>query len=263
VRIGKPLYLDFSGEPPNPDWIVEGLFERGTLTVIAAAPSAGKSFVMASLAVAAIQGKPWLGRPTHGRRVLYIDNENHPRIVRWRLQGLGMVNEDRGNLRYFLREGVRIGEGPWLEKVKAEIDEYRPDLMVLDTATSTLAVKSGNDNSEVGAMMGLLRGLCESGVAMVLLHHERKTSSENGRGQAGAAMLGAGQWQGQADQHLSLLKRGDVEKRDMADGGSRKRYRMKLEVPKNRDGDDSSLDLAIVSEHDPDGKPIKTRVVIE
>lgn len=110
-------------------------------------------------------------------------------------------------------------------------------------------------------MMSMLRGLCESGLAMVLLTHERKTGSDGSR-DASSALLGAGQWQAQADSHLSLLKQGTVERQDLPDGSFRKRYRMKLELPKNRDGDDQSENLAILSEHEADGKPIRTKVVL-
>lgn len=257
MRLGKPLYFDFSGSPPEPDWVVEGLFERGTLTVVAAAPSAGKSFLCASLAVAVIRHQPWLERATNGNRVLYIDGENHPRITHWRLQGLGMTNEDRPLLRYYLRQGIRIGEGQWLAKVEAEIEQFKPDLVVLDTATSTLAVKSANDNSEVGAIMTQLRGLCGHDLALVLLHHERKPpAGDTGKRDAGAAILGGIQWQGQADSHLSVSKVGKVQKRRAPDGGITKRYCLRLDVPKNREGEDGSEEWAIVSHHDPDGKPI-------
>jgi RecA-family ATPase len=259
--IGTPLHFDFSGEPPDPDWIVDGMLERGTLTVLSAAPSAGKSFLMASLAVAVVQGQPWLGRPTHGQRAVYVDGENLPRQVRWRFQGLGMRNEDREHLRYHLRSGVRIGEGNWLEKVTDEVEKFNPDLFILDTATSTLAIKSGNDNSEVGNIMTLLRGLCGD-MALVLITHERKPANgEAGRGDAGAAMLGGVQWQGQADSHIALSKQGKVEKKQLPNGGHRKKYRMLLEVPKNREGEDGTEELAIMSDHAPNGKPLKTRVV--
>jgi RecA-family ATPase len=224
---------------------------------MAAAPSAGKSFLCASLAVAVVRGGKWLGRHTHGQRVLYIDGENHPRITHWRLQGLGMANEDRAQLRYYLRQGVRIGEGSWLSRVEDEIAAFKPDLVVLDTATSTLAVKSGNDNSEVGNIMTQLRGLCGHELSLLLLHHERKPpAGDTGKRDAGAAILGGVQWQGQADSHLAVSKAGKVQKRIAQDGSVSKRYCMRLEVPKNREGEDGTEEWAIVTHHDTNGKPV-------
>jgi len=257
--LGTPLYMDFEGELPDPDWIVEGLVERGQLTVLAAAPGVGKSFVCLDLALAVVQGRPFLGRETHGARVLYIDGENMPRHVHWRLGGLGMTNVDREQLRIFVRAGIRIGEGVWVDRVRQEIHDFQPDLIVLDTATSVLAVTNPNDNAEVGGLMTLLRSLCGA-VALVLLHHERKPAADGRRGDGGAAMAGAVQWQAQADQHLSLVKMGKVRKQTLATGLFKRQYSVALEFPKNREGEDGEIPVEIVSEHHANGKPIRTAV---
>lgn len=257
--LGRPIFFDFDHELPDADWIVENLIERGQLTVLAAAPGVGKSFFCLELALAIVQGRPFIGLKTSGSRVLYVDGENMARHVIWRLGGLGMANADREHLRMFVRQGVRIGEGDWLARTQRELAEYKPDLLILDTATSVLAVADPNNNAEVGHLMAMLRGLCEN-VAILLLHHERKPAADGKRGGAGAAMAGAVQWQAQADQHLSLSKLGPVRKIPADSGNFVRRYQIALEFPKNREGEDGSTPIEIVSEHRPDGKPVRTSV---
>lgn len=258
--LGKPLHFDFDANPPAPDWVIEGFLERGTLTVLSGASGAGKSFVAASMSVALIQGREWIKHGTNGkrRRVLYIDGENHPREMRWRYHALGMTNEDRERMRYFLRAGVQIGEGDWTNKIHKEIESYEPDLVCLDTAASVIAMKSGNDNTEVAKIMGEIRGLCDD-CAVVLLNHERKQPPGTARDGGGSAMLGGVQWQAQADQHLSLYveRVGHVEQKRSGDTLKR-RYPMKLEMPKNRKGEGRMIDVVILSEHQLDGTPIRT-----
>lgn len=259
--IGKPLYFDFSGTPPDPEWIVEGLLERGTLTLLAGAPGVAKSYISQSLTVAVIQGRPWLGRPTQGKRVIYVDEENHSREVHTRMFALGMGNADRDKLRYYCRQGVRIGEDQTLDELHREISTFEPDLLFVDTTASAIAIESVNDNAQVSAVMRGLRGLCGTGAAVVISHHENKQGKE--KRNARTAFMGAQQWQGQADQHLALgTEMGEPEESNLPDGKRRRRFVMTLEAPKNRGGRRLAQKLELVSDHDSEGRPLpgRTRV---
>jgi RecA-family ATPase len=252
--LGRPMTFDFDGPPPEPDWLVQGLIERGTITLLSADSGAGKSMVSASIAVAIIQGKPWNGRPTTGGRVLVVDEENFRRVVHNRLRALGMTNAHRANLRYFLRAGVKLGAEDWGERVQEELEAFKPDLLIIDTAAAATSVDM-NDNTGVAALFATtLRPLADE-CAVMLLHHERKPQ-QGGKRDAGHAMMGARQWAGQADSHLALEKLGEVHVEPLPGGGVRKRYPIGLEMPKNRDGDAAREKLVILSENDP-GCPVK------
>lgn len=248
--LGRPVQFDFSGEPPDPDWIVKGLLERGTIAVTSADTGAGKSLICKSMATCVMQGKSWLGRPTSGRRVMFIDEENFLRVIHGRFRALGLTNADRENLRYFLRLGVSLGASDWVERVLGEMETFRPDVLFIDTAAAATAVDM-NDNSGVARLFaGALRPLADMGAAVNLLHHERKIQ-QGWKRNAGQAMMGARQWAGQADAHIALKAISDKPQIEpLSDGGIRRTYRLELEMPKNRDGHGVHEKIQIVSEHD-------------
>lgn len=253
--LGVPERFDFSGPPPEPDWLIEDFIERGTVVLISADSGVGKSMVMMSAEVAMIQGRPWLGHATHGQRVMVIDEENFRRVVHTRLHAMGMTNADRTNMHYFLRKGVALGADDWAERVLEEVEDFKPDLLVIDTASSATAVEI-NDNSGVAKLFrDHIRPLADE-TAVVVLHHERKPQQGSGsKRSAGHEMMGARQWAGQADSHLACKKIGDKpELEPMHDGSLRKTFRVEMEMPKDRDGMAATQKLAIVSDHDPDGK---------
>lgn len=86
----KAAVFDFEGDQTPPEWLVEGVIERGTVTVLSGDTSAGKSSVADALSVSVLKGAPWLGCPVNRGHVLYIDEENHRRVVRDRLKAFGV-----------------------------------------------------------------------------------------------------------------------------------------------------------------------------
>lgn len=251
--LGVPLRFDFSGPPPDPDWLIEDFIERGTVVLLSADSGVGKSMVMMSAELAMIQGKPWLGHATHGQRVMVIDEENFKRVVHSRFHAMGMTNADRQNMRYFLRLGVSLGADDWTERVLEEIEDFKPDLLVIDTASAATAVDV-NDNSGVSKLFrDHIRPLADE-TAVVILHHERKQQSGQQR-RAAHDMMGARQWGGQADSHLACKKISEKPQTEpLQDGTLRKTFRVEMEMPKDRDGAAATQKLQIVSEHDPDDK---------
>lgn len=246
--LGRPISFNFDGEPPNPDFIVDGLIERGTITVLSADSGAGKSLVCKAIATSIIQKRPFLNRKTHGERCMFVDEENFLRVVHSRFRALGMTNDDRANLRYFLRVGVQLGAADWVERVQGELDAFQPDALFIDTAAAATNVDV-NDNTGVARLFATsLRPLAD-GCAVILLHHERKPQAGAKR-HAGHSMMGARQWAGQADAHLALEKLGEVSVEAMPDGAVRRRYPLRMEMPKNRDGNAVDEKIVILSEHD-------------
>lgn len=258
--LGRSVHFDFDGPPPNPDYLVDGLFERDTITMMSADSGVGKSMIMKSIVVAGMQGKPWLGRKTNFKRAMVIDEENPLRVVTTRLRAFGMTNEDRANLRYFLRLGVQLGGGDWAERVRDEMDAFHPDLLVIDTVAAATDVDM-NDNSNVAKLYARALRPLANGTAVVLLHHERKPATGTKRN-AGHAMMGARQWAGQADAHVALEKLGDVQIEPAKDGGEIHRYAMQLEMPKDRDGGATKEKVALLSYHAP-GTRLAERMRVE
>ena len=231
---------------------MDDLVERGTVILLAADSGAGKSFLCMDMASCIARGEPWLGKPTHGTRVLFLDNENHPRIVRKRLRMLGLDAEQEPQIAYFSRIGVQLGAGNWLERALDEVEAFRPDVIVIDTVSSCTKAQAPPDGG--GSMGGgneaiaylyatVLRPLAGVERAVMLLHHTKKPT-DGVKVDPRYAALGGGQWRGQADSMFYLERKGDVIDDD---GGGVKRYPVALTLIKDRDGNSFHMPIAFSS----------------
>ncbi|MGI8439993.1 MAG: AAA family ATPase [Thermoleophilaceae bacterium] len=213
-----PLEIDFEAEPEAPRYVVDRVFERQTVNVLSGDTGAAKSIIGAALTAAALTGGDWLGRTVYGGRVLVVDEENPARTVRSRLRALGLTNADRGGLRYFNRGGVRIGEERWTKWLRREGAAHAADLLIVDTAMAATSADV-NDNDEVVRLFteALRPVATELDLAIVVLHHERKHQPGQSRN-PGQAMMGARQWAGQADAHVTVAVESDLTEEEGPDG---------------------------------------------
>jgi hypothetical protein len=250
--------FDFDGEDDAPRYLVAGLIEREFVNLIASDTGVGKTWIGLALTVAALRGETWLGREVYGRRVLVVDEENPRRVIKSRLRALGLTNEDREGLRYANRQGIAIGTPEWNEWLRENAREHRAELIIVDTATAATNVADGNDNNEVTRLYRSLRAIAvEVGAAILILHHERKPSDDR-PSKHGFNTMGARQWVGQADVHLTLSRRNDVEPQDLGEGRQRWRTEAVLRQPKLRDRISGKPELvAITSEVEVDREHVR------
>lgn len=246
-----PLDLDFDAPAPPPDYLVHGLLERGTLGVLSGDTGAAKSIVASDLQVAVAVGRDWLASTVDQGRILVLDEENPPRLIRARLGALGMDNSHRDQVRYFSGLGATLGADDWLDWLKAEASSHHADLVVIDTAAAATAVDV-NDNTEVARLLGHLRRIARDlHLVVLILHHERKPQAGQTR-DTGQAMMGARQWAGQADTHLSLAVATELVAEPTESGHQRLTRRFKVALPKSRDGETSPpAEITVTSEKDP------------
>lgn len=249
----RPLELDPDAPPEPPDYLVDGRIERGTVTALAGDTGTAKSFTAQSLVIATVERRDaWLGRrlkPGEGR-VLVIDEENPRRLVGARLTALGLTTANKGRLRYFHQQGVRLGDGESNEWLRAELEAHPADLLVIDTATAATAVDL-LDNTEVTRLYAdVLRPLAaQFGLAIVLLLHERKPGPGGSAGPRSMRSLGARSWIGQADSQLILSRSGEGTEETQADGTIALQTRFTLDVGKLRDGGGANREaLTVTSE---------------
>jgi RecA-family ATPase len=203
----------------DPPWLVPGLLCEGTMVLLAGAPGAGKSFLSYTLSMSLAVGWPFLGRDiSTPRKVLYFDEENawpdQREYLRWAWRGMGKpdIALMAQNLRVESFSLATAGTN-WPLFMIATAKVFRPDLIVVDTATPACQIKEENDNGEASLAIRRLRAAREVAgpqCAMLILKHA-KLDSDQGK----MIVRGAKAWVGETD---ATWMHGVTEGRPREDG---------------------------------------------
>lgn len=178
--------------PPDPPWIWHDYMARGTVTLLAGSPKAGKSTLAVALVEALAAGaESFLGHRLHPGPVLVVSEE----------AGLTLRDKltDRENVHVLPRDphrdhgGIPAGWPPAWEALLAgaavKARSVGAVLVVLDTFGhwSRLAAEAEKDAGAIHAAMRPLQQLAEEtdAAVLVVLHH-RKSGGEHGEAVAGS-----------------------------------------------------------------------------
>ena len=165
-----------------PRWIIEGLRPEG-LSMIAARPKKGKSWLELACAISIASGTPALGHfPTTEGDVLYLALEDSSRRIQSRMAVLLGEDHPWPSRLHFAYQWPRLDQGGlaqlgvWLRSNPGAAQ------VVIDTFTRVKPPKgrdaeSYHHDSEVTA--GLQRLALEHNVAIVLIHHQRKADADD------------------------------------------------------------------------------------
>lgn len=174
--VTAPQLLD-EPESAQPAWVWEDFIPEGALAALIAKPKVGKTTNAYELAVKMAQGLPYLGRATRRGPVLILALEEHGREVKRRLRDLGADQ---------LAE-IHVNVGPLddsadtFHQIKMYISAHGITLVIFDTLNTFWSVRDENNATDVTrAIKPLLNLARESGAAILLLHHARKSEGEHG-----------------------------------------------------------------------------------
>lgn len=222
----KYTLADALAERPPIEYAAFGIISLSSLSVVYGHPSSYKSFLMQDLAMSIAEGEPWLppeeqptfnGRQMDDSDIKPIETTQYP--VLW-------VDQDQGTRRTLDRFAM-LARGhevtPWDTKLyfysmpdpglnatsreHMEALEYR----IRDTGAKVvfidclLTVSGGVDenSTEIGGVLYGFRQLAEkTGTAVVLIHHARKTTSNDTR--AGDSLRGSSAIEGALDLALKI-----------------------------------------------------------
>ena len=200
---------DIDPLPEGEKWLVEGFLSCESITVLAAAPKTGKTWVALGLAVGVASGTPALGYfhvPAPGP-VLVFPAEDDPRAVRERIDGLcrGAGLELAGlPIDLITADRVLLDNPEDRQKLERVIEARRPRLLVLDPL---VRLHSGAESyvGHVAELFGYLRVLQRRfGLAVLVTHHLAKNRGR--AAQPGSAMRGSGEIHAAYD-HGAVLER--------------------------------------------------------
>lgn len=168
-------------EDDTPSWLVQDMLAQGSLVILAGAPGVGKSVLSYTLALAVASGESFLGAPTHAGKVLYFDEENSlpdvQQYLRWAWRGLGKPLLDNLESHLYIEHFSLASVGTHrYDYMRDAAAQYRPYLIVLDTASPACDIRDENDNAEASRAIHQLRrvlGAAGPQATMLILKHAR------------------------------------------------------------------------------------------
>jgi hypothetical protein len=156
----------------------------GAITILAAPRGTGKSIVALILAVAEVTGGIFRGERLQPVRVLYVDRDNPPRLIRDRLRRIGV--DGAGNLRLI----TRLDAPPLTDKqawLALPWQDY--DVVVIDSIGAATEGVSEKEGRETQHFLATLKDLAQRGLAMVALDNTIKAGTNyRGRGEKADAV---------------------------------------------------------------------------
>ena len=174
--------------PPEPDWIFDGYIARGTKTMLAGLPKGGKTTSAAALIEAITSGaESFLGRRVEAGSVVLLSEEGDETLAP-KLRAL-----PDGRVRVLNRDAA-WPKPPWPELIAdatREALEIGAVLLVIDSLAfwAALAPEREKDPGATQAIMDALDEATRGGLAVLLVHHQRKSQGEHGTAVRGSGAL--------------------------------------------------------------------------
>jgi biotin operon repressor len=169
-------------EPAEPDWLVRGMIARGQKILVQGPPKQMKTWFVLSLLKALSRGENVCGVPfwktnVSGIKAVMVEEEHSTNALIQRVQqSLAGTN----NIVIPHRTGVKLlPKNPEFEDLLSFIDEFRPDLLVLDPLRSFFDGDE-NDSSVMQQVFAPLNMLLRKypHMAVVVVDHTAKKPSD-------------------------------------------------------------------------------------
>ena len=190
---------------PPQKWLVDRLVPYGGIVVLTGVPASCKSWLAQEMAAAVADGRPFLGRfDTIQNNVLILDEENNPDVLQERFGLLG--TPENLSLYIISQSGVKFDQEDHLKIIQKKIRDCGAKLVIID---SLVRIHGGEEN-ESGSMSRLfekLRLITKEGIAVLLIHHHRKTLTP--RKVDGNDIRGSGDILAAVDAHIAVSRKDD------------------------------------------------------
>ena len=179
-QIEKPPSLaELAASLPPVEWLWPNWIPRGMLSLLGAAPGAGKSMLALDLCRRIIHGESFpdgAPGPNPGANVVYVDAENVPQLLNERAQAWHM---DRSRLYLLLPDAygmLDFGSNADQDRLIEIMYVLEPELVVVDSL-STISTRGENNVEDIRYILGFLSAVArEFQTGMLLIHHLRKRS---------------------------------------------------------------------------------------
>jgi hypothetical protein len=240
----RTLFWRHLRDMPEPDYIIKGVIDRGTLVEVYGPHSSGKSFFVTDVGLHIVFGWGWRGRRVRQGGVLYVSAEGGARIKR-RLQAFAKHHKVVLDTVPF---GSVIAPTNLLsdEGINQIIVDARavPDVAVIIIDTAARTMPGGKEDTED---MGRFISACETirdatGCTVIIVHHTGKDAS---RGSRGAVRLPDA-----ADTIIAINGKATVEKQRDGEIGAEFPFKLRV-VDLGEDADGDKVTSCVVEEGEP------------
>jgi len=200
-------FLQWLHEIPDtePDFLIDGLIECGSLAMIFGKPASGKSFLAVDLAASIATGRAFQGLKTQNGDVVYIAGEGFRGLKR-RFNAWSKYHDvapeeirvmlSRSAVNYRDEEAAKALEN---ELIKARESGLAPVLFIVDTLARNYGGGDENSNSDMGKFISVIDQFnVKFGCATLIIHHSGHGDNQRARG--ASALRGA------LDAEFSCLK---------------------------------------------------------
>lgn len=194
---------------PGSRWLIDGLWAAQGVGLIGGAPKCCKTWLALDLAVSVASATDALGcfPVVEPGGVLLYAAEDALGNLRERLEAICSARH-RGlaqlDLHLITADSLRLDTRRDLERLSATIEQTSPRMLVLDPLVRMHRCDE-NSAADMAALLGELRSLQRAhDLAIVLVHHLRKSGSV---GQPGQALRGSGDLHAWGDSNLYLRRR--------------------------------------------------------
>jgi len=203
----EPAYR-LAERPEEHRWLIAGLWSEQAVGIVGGEPKCCKSFLALDIAVAVAAGIPCLRRfvvPRAGRVLLYAA-EDALHIVRRRLEGIcAAAGAELADLDILVITAptLRLDMEADRRSLAETVASLQPRLLILDPFVRLHRIDE-NASGEVAPLLAFLRELQRRhGVAVLVVHHARKSA---GGVRAGQALRGSSEFHAWGDSNLYLRR---------------------------------------------------------
>lgn len=214
--------IEESGE--EIEWIWEGYIAPGLVSLLTADPKAGKTTLLAHLFHAMENSEEFLGRKIKKANVLVLTEETKGGWLR-KKQDTQIIGNNVGIVsRYFYDRNQTYQWEEAIRELREFVRQQDIKLVVLDTLGYFWPVVDENHASMVTEALKPIHLLTEAGLAVLLIHHDRKTGGSNIKKTRGSSALS-----GFVDIKLGLTG-DDTNKRTLRGDGRYEETPSKVEI---------------------------------
>lgn len=173
-----------AGPPPEPDWVLWPIAERGQSVSLYSTPKDGKSLLMLDMLWRAAAGEKVLGQPARPPiRVLYVDAENTHRELHKRLNNMGADPAQLEGFVYLLHAPIgQLDTKPGAAQLVQLVDEHQAELVVIDTISRFIEGAENDADTWLKVYREALEPLKAREVAVIRLDHSGKDVDRGERG---------------------------------------------------------------------------------